>query len=75
LHAGERFLQSFPDAVNKRTENSSLFQSIDDDIRRVRLKDLPYSVLCFIQENRVIVVACAHAKRRPGYWRLRLESR
>lgn len=74
-HAAERFLQSFLDAVNKLTENPYLFQSIDDDIRRVRLKDFPYNVLYFIQENRVIVVACAHAKRRPGYWRVRLESR
>ncbi len=70
---GNRFLRAFLEAVNKLVENPYLFQRLDDDIRRVRLKDFPYNLLYFIQEDRVVIVACAHAKRRPGYWRDRLE--
>jgi toxin ParE1/3/4 len=72
---GDRFLQSFLEAANKLVENPYLFQSLDDDIRRVRLKDLPYNILYFVRDDHVVIVACAHAKRRPGYWRDRLESR
>lgn len=71
---GNRFLRAFLEAVNKLVENPYLFQRLDDDIRRVRLKDFPYNLLYFIQEDRVVIVACAHAKRRPGYWRDHLET-
>jgi plasmid stabilization system protein ParE len=73
---GHRFLRAFLEAVNKLVENPYLFQCLDDNIRRVRLrlKDFSYNLLYFIQEDRVVIVACAHAKRRPGYWRDRLES-
>ena len=71
---GNRFLLAFLEAVNTLVENPYLFQRLDDDIRRVRLKDFPYNLLYFIQEDRVVIVACAHAKRRPGYWRDRLET-
>jgi plasmid stabilization system protein ParE len=70
---GNRFLLAFLEAVNKLVENPYLFQRLDDDIRRVRLRHFPYNLLYFIQEDRVVIVACAHAKRRPGYWRDRLE--
>jgi plasmid stabilization system protein ParE len=72
---GDRFLRSFLEAVKKLAENPYLFQNLDDDIRRVRLRDFPYSILYFIRDDRVVVVACAHAKRQPGYWRDRLKSR
>ena len=72
--AGERFLRSFLQAADKLFENPNLFQSIDDEIRRVRLKDFPYNILNYTQDDRVIIVACAHAKRRPGYWRAGLET-
>jgi plasmid stabilization system protein ParE len=71
---GNRFLRAFLEAVNKLAENPYLFQRLDGDIRRVRLRDFPSNRLYFIQEDRVVIVACSHAKRRPGYWRDRLES-
>ena len=32
----------------------------------------PYLVIFYRTEDRVVVVAIAHAKRRPGFWRDRL---
>jgi plasmid stabilization system protein ParE len=34
----------------------------------------PYSVIYYHKDERVTVVAVAHAKRRPGYWKLRLPN-
>jgi toxin ParE1/3/4 len=40
--------------------------------RRVWLASFPLSVVYFSEQNTLFVVAVAHAKRRPGYWRDRL---
>jgi len=42
-------------------------------IRRYRMRRFPYNVVYAIESDRVMVVAVAHAKRRPLYWRKRLE--
>ena len=45
--------------------------------KRARCKPLwrfPYSVICAVYPNRVRVVALAHQKRRPFYWRRRLKE-
>ena len=36
------------------------------------LRRYPYRVIYYRTQSRVIIVAVAHAKRRPGYWRSRL---
>jgi plasmid stabilization system protein ParE len=35
----------------------------------------PYQIVYYRDERGVVVVAVAHAKRRPGYWRRRLSTR
>jgi plasmid stabilization system protein ParE len=42
--------------------------------RRFLLRRFPYSVVYRVYANRVIVIAVAHAHRRPGYWRARLRD-
>jgi hypothetical protein len=43
--------------------------------RRVRLRRFPYSLYYFVVgSSRVLVLAVAHARRRPGYWRRRLSN-
>jgi toxin ParE1/3/4 len=39
--------------------------------RRVRLTRFPYLVAYREEPTRILVVAVAHAKRKPGYWRNR----
>ena len=46
---------------------------IKREVRRVPLRSFPYS-LYYVVQPRVIVVAFAHARRRPGYWARRLED-
>ena len=66
---GDRFLESFLASVNGLLEKPFRFQRVDEDIRRVRLRSFPYSILYFVEGDSIVVVACAHASRRPGYWR------
>lgn len=40
--------------------------------RRILLRKFPYFVVFFDWQDEVYVVAVAHAKRRPGYWKGRV---
>ncbi len=42
-------------------------------VRGMPLEDYPYSVIYRVDEARdeIVIVAYAHHKRRPGYWRAR----
>lgn len=39
--------------------------------RRYLLRRFPFSVVFRVREDGLQVVAVAHARRRPGYWRIR----
>ncbi len=41
-------------------------------VRRVLLARFPYAVVFVDREDEVYVIAFAHQRRRPGYWRHRL---
>ena len=44
-------------------------------IHKKVLNHFPYNVLYSVEGDLVVVVAVAHQKRRPTYWRRRLRSR
>jgi hypothetical protein len=44
------------------------------EVRRVMLKRFPYWVVVLERPSEVVLVAVAHMKRRPDYWRRRLRS-
>lgn len=39
--------------------------------RRYRLNRFPYAIIYQIVQDQVILLAVAHLRRRPGYWRKR----
>jgi plasmid stabilization system protein ParE len=43
----------------------------DPQTRRVLVVRYPYQVVYRLEENEIVVVAIAHLKRRPGYWKHR----
>jgi len=43
-------------------------------VRSKGVNDFPYRVVYFVQGDLLIILAVAHAKRRPGYWRERVAS-
>jgi hypothetical protein len=36
--------------------------------RRFLFRRFPFSLIYFIQETSILVVAVAHGRRKPGYW-------
>ena len=46
----------------------------DHGTRRFLLRRFPYFLVYRIELTRVVIVAVAHAHRRPGYWKDRLRA-
>jgi len=42
--------------------------------RRYILKRFPFLIVYRLSAEKIQIIACQHAKRRPGYWRGRLGS-
>ncbi|WP_407936397.1 hypothetical protein [Limnochorda pilosa] len=45
--------------------------SADHLTRRVLVRGFPYQVVYHLRPDEIVIVAVAHLKRRPGYWRNR----
>jgi plasmid stabilization system protein ParE len=43
------------------------------EVRRVLLKRFPFKIVYEILPDEIVVVAVAHAKRKPNYWQDRLD--
>jgi plasmid stabilization system protein ParE len=61
-------------AIEKIACDSQRFAKTYAGCQYCMLDRYPYSVIYYVKDERVTVVAVAHAKRRPGYWKLRLPS-
>ena len=45
----------------------------DTQTRRVMVKRFPYQVVYVASEEEIVIVAIAHSRRQPGYWREGIE--
>lgn len=43
-------------------------------VRKFVLQRFPFALPYLVHENSVVVLAVAHGRRRPGYWRARLRD-
>jgi plasmid stabilization system protein ParE len=70
--AAVRFADAVDAALAKVCANPTHFRSNDGVHRECSLKKFPFRIVYRLIEDRVLVVAIAHAKRRPGFWRNRV---
>lgn len=63
-----RELDRVVDLICERPEAGSPYLS---STRRVLLRRFPFFVVYRVLDERVQILAVAHARRRPGYWRAR----
>jgi len=64
---------SFRTSIKRVIENlatTSMHAAADvDGVRRRVLKDFPFTVFYVLEEHAIIVIAIAHHRREPGYWK------
>jgi len=69
------FASAVDDALELIVTDPNRFPSIHGGCAYCALKRYPYRVVFRDEPGRIVVVAIAHAKRRPGYWRARQERK
>ena len=67
--AADAFRTETFQAIDGLTTDAPMWPEDEDGIRRHILRHFPYTVYCEIQGNTVTVLAVAHQRRKPGYWR------
>jgi len=69
LAAAAQFSAELDDAEAAIVERPEAWPPFDHGTRRYLLRRFPFSVVYRIEKFRILIVAVAHGRRRPGYWK------
>ncbi len=69
--AAEAFMKELDHAIEQIAEFPRRWPSYDHGTRRFVLGRFPFSVVYRASKKLVEIVAIAHGRRRPGYWKTR----
>jgi len=67
--AAVRFSAELDIAEAAILDRPEAWPTVGDGNRRYLLRRFPFSVVYRVEQSRVLIVAVAHARRRPGYWK------
>ena len=70
----EAFLAELDHAQEQVAEHPDRWPVYLHGTRRYRFRRFPYLFVYHAKPGRITVLAVAHAKRRPGYWKTRQSS-
>ncbi len=68
---GDRFLDDIQACVDRISERPHMGRRVGEHFRVVLARRFPFSVIYALEEASIVIVAVAHQRRRPGYWRER----
>jgi len=71
---GLRFVAEVRRGVRFVSEHSYAATIVGSGIRKKVLKHFPYNLLYAVESDLIVIVAVAHQKRRPRYWRGRVKE-
>jgi plasmid stabilization system protein ParE len=68
---GASLLDEVDRVINVLREHPELGQLVGQEIRRALLHNFPFSLIYSVEVDAILIVAVAHQRRRPDYWRNR----
>jgi toxin ParE1/3/4 len=70
---GERFTIEVERVAGVLAEQPEIGQSVGEIFRRILLVRFPFSLIYSIESDCTWIVAIAHHRRGPGYWKERID--
>ena len=70
-HVAQSFEAAIEDALERIRSAPERWAKQDARHRRFILRRFPFSIIYRVVQDTVFVIAVAHGRRRPGYWRRR----
>ena len=73
---GVEFLAAVDDAVHRIRRTPESYTRLEtlpeeESVRRFVLSRFPYAIIYELTDDEINILAVAHTRRRPGYWRNR----
>lgn len=68
---GEEFIAEVEHMRSLLCDHPALGPRLDAVHRRIALRRFPFALIYRVDASEVTIVAVAHYRRRPGYWRMR----
>jgi plasmid stabilization system protein ParE len=72
--AAIRFSEEMDETETAITQFPDAWPPFDHGTRQYLLRRFPFGVIYTWEPERLLIIAVAHARRRPGYWRPRLRQ-
>ena len=70
---GSEFLDDVQSSIDRLRDNPMIGHALTGELRRSLLSRFPYSLIYVIKPDDLLIIAVAHQRRRPGYWRERVD--
>ena len=70
---GVEFLDDVQSTIDRLRDNPMLGHTVVGDLRRSLLSRFPYLLIYTIEPDDLLIIAVAHQRRRPYYWRDRID--
>jgi len=69
---GAGFLDEVQRVISILRDHPELGQPVGRGLRRALLHRFPFSLIYSVEVDMILIVAVAHQRRRPDYWRSRV---
>jgi toxin ParE1/3/4 len=69
---GVDYLSEVERAVRTIAESPTIWPVIEGELRRRLIRRFPFGILYRIEPEEIVIIAVAHLRRRPWYWRKRI---
>jgi plasmid stabilization system protein ParE len=69
---GSVFLLEAVATIDRIRRFPEAWHPLGDDIRRCRLRRFPYGLIYSMEKGEALILAVAHTRREPTYWRSRI---
>ena len=66
---GDDFLDDIQHAIDTIREHPELGPAVASGFRRMLVRRFPFSIIYAVEPGQVVIVAVAHQRRKPGYWK------
>jgi hypothetical protein len=71
---GKRFLNNVQAAIRAVERNPTIFQVVEDDCRRCRVKHFPVGVVFREGDSQLEIIGIVPFRKKPGYWHHRIKA-
>lgn len=68
----EQFIRAYDVAIQRMISFPEAWPPAGRGLRRCLLSRFPYQIVYRVDGQSILIIAVAHNRRRPGYWRKRM---